>query len=259
MPIAKQVHSGILITKGITMRICKDCGIEKELNEFHKSAVAKRTGEIWYRHRCKVCHNIKFYTPTDTENPTSFKKGHKPVNPFKKGMVPWNKGKPVSEEMRSHLSNLQKGRKHSPEEIEKRRKSLIKDWDKYVGYDRHSAASRRWSREVRSRDGFICQKCFSVKGKLHAHHIKSWKDNEVLRFDVSNGITLCIPCHKLEHKDDIYNAWNKGKEMSEESKVKLSNSLKGRTAWNKGIKTGKSSSTSFKKGKIPWNKGLKSN
>ena len=34
-------------------------------------------------------------------------------------------------------------------------------------------------------------------------------------------------------------AWNKGKGMSDETKIKLSNSLKGRKAWNKGKKFSK--------------------
>lgn len=174
-------------------------------------------------------------------HPNWFKKGGVPQKPFVKGNVPWNKGKPVSEKMRLHLSSLRIGKKLTPESIEKIRKSLTKNWDEYVKYDRNCAASRRWSKEVRSRDQFMCQHCKSTDKRLHAHHIKSWKDNELLRFDISNGITLCISCHSNEHKDDpsriFLSKWRKGKKMNDNHRMNLSNSLKGRIPWNKGLKT----------------------
>lgn len=62
---------------------------------------------------------------------------------------------------------------------------------------RASYASKAWSLEVRSRDG-KCVEC-GATGKLHAHHVKPWKKHPELRFDVSNGITLCPPCHQKAH------------------------------------------------------------
>jgi len=51
-----------------------------------------------------------------------------------------------------------------------------------------------WKARVNVRDNFICQECGN-QGR-DAHHIKPWKENPKLRFDVSNGITLCLECHK---------------------------------------------------------------
>lgn len=62
---------------------------------------------------------------------------------------------------------------------------------------RASADSKNWSQSVRNRDG-KCVGC-GAGGKLHAHHVKSWKKHPELRFDVSNGITLCPPCHQKAH------------------------------------------------------------
>lgn len=54
-----------------------------------------------------------------------------------------------------------------------------------------------WRLEVFKRDTFTCQKCF-VKGiKLEAHHIENWSSNKELRYDISNGITLCKDCHRI--------------------------------------------------------------
>jgi hypothetical protein len=57
-----------------------------------------------------------------------------------------------------------------------------------------------WSTLVRLRDG-KCTQCSSVYD-LHAHHLKSFKDHEELRYDVNNGITLCSQCHRKWHKEN---------------------------------------------------------
>lgn len=56
-----------------------------------------------------------------------------------------------------------------------------------------------WSTMVKERDG-KCTECGSVYD-LHAHHIKSFKEYPDLRYDVTNGITLCADCHRKWHKE----------------------------------------------------------
>ena len=53
----------------------------------------------------------------------------------------------------------------------------------------------RWVNAVISRDKATCQTCGASSIELHAHHIKSYRDHPELRFDVSNGTTLCYKCH----------------------------------------------------------------
>ena len=65
---------------------------------------------------------------------------------------------------------------------------------------RHTTQYTEWRAAVFERDGFKCQECGAVGGKLNAHHINTFKDYPKLRYEVSNGITLCEKCHRELHK-----------------------------------------------------------
>ena len=63
--------------------------------------------------------------------------------------------------------------------------------------DRNSIEYKQWRKAVFERDSYTCVECHEVGGRLNAHHIKSWADYPKLRFELSNGATLCEECHKL--------------------------------------------------------------
>ncbi|WP_445661395.1 phage replisome organizer N-terminal domain-containing protein [Bacillus sp. FSL K6-3431] len=65
---------------------------------------------------------------------------------------------------------------------------------------RNSPEYKLWRADVFERDKYTCQMCNQVGGSLNAHHIKSFACYEELRFEVSNGQTLCEPCHRKVHK-----------------------------------------------------------
>ena len=71
-----------------------------------------------------------------------------------------------------------------------------------------------WSRRVRERDSYKCQRCSSRSGIMHAHHIENYADNPHLRYELSNGITLCEPCHIEFHR--IYGKRNNNREQINE-------------------------------------------
>lgn len=67
---------------------------------------------------------------------------------------------------------------------------------------RYQMKARNWSKAIKVRDNFTCQICRirSHKGlgkhlRLESHHIKNWADYPKLRYEFSNGITLCRDCH----------------------------------------------------------------
>lgn len=55
---------------------------------------------------------------------------------------------------------------------------------------------RLWRKAVFERDDYTCQMCGERGGNLNADHIKPFALYPDLRLQVSNGRTLCIPCHK---------------------------------------------------------------
>lgn len=65
---------------------------------------------------------------------------------------------------------------------------------------RNSSEMNYWRKKVFERDQYTCQKCKIKGGSLNAHHIKHFSKHPELRTDVSNGITLCVNCHREVHK-----------------------------------------------------------
>lgn len=73
---------------------------------------------------------------------------------------------------------------------------------------RCSTRMQNWRKSVFERDNFTCQDCGarSMQGlgrtvKLNADHIKPFSLFPELRFELLNGRTLCVDCHK---KTDTY-------------------------------------------------------
>lgn len=67
---------------------------------------------------------------------------------------------------------------------------------------RNSLQYKLWRKSVFERDNYRCVIGGLMHGsKLQADHIKSFAEFPKLRFDINNGRTLCIDCHK---KTDSY-------------------------------------------------------
>lgn len=61
---------------------------------------------------------------------------------------------------------------------------------------RNSPEMRVWRMAVFQRDSFTCQICGQRGGDLNADHIQPFALFPHLRFEVDNGRTLCVPCHR---------------------------------------------------------------
>jgi 5-methylcytosine-specific restriction endonuclease McrA len=58
-------------------------------------------------------------------------------------------------------------------------------------------AYAKWRKDILKRDKYKCMmpNCKN-RSKLQVHHIKTWANASSLRYELSNGITLCSECHK---------------------------------------------------------------
>ena len=120
---------------------------------------------------------------------------------FKKGIDARRKNGPMnfSEETREKLS------KKMSEMASKQVGDKHPRWKGGVGGEhqliRNGKSHREWSVKVYQRDRFICQNCglHCKKGNIIAHHLKSFAENEEIRFDIDNGKTFCRSCHLKIH------------------------------------------------------------
>lgn len=151
--------------------------------------------------------------------PSGFK-GKKHTVASKKKMSLLRKGKPTHfvcgennptkrPEVRAKMSEARKGRKLTQEWKDKIAASMKGKhsadknpaWKGGISHKNREARRelKQWRLAVFHRDDFTCQDC-GAKGNLNAHHLKSFADYPKLRLEISNGRTLCVPCHKRLHK-----------------------------------------------------------
>ena len=130
------------------------------------------------------------------------------------GKNTWSKGRKVSNETKRKISESRLGEKHwnygKKLSIKTRKKMSVAQkgekshlWrggiTKANVLIRCSLKYRLWRQKVFERDDYTCVFCKrkkEVSGKLNADHIKPFADYPKLRFDISNGRTLCIDCHE---------------------------------------------------------------
>lgn len=74
--------------------------------------------------------------------------------------------------------------------------------------DKHGcAADVEWRRAIFARDDYTCRGCSMRGGRLQAHHIKPYKACPEMRHVLSNGLTLCLDCHKKTDTFGWANYW----------------------------------------------------
>ena len=61
---------------------------------------------------------------------------------------------------------------------------------------RRSVEYRMWRKAVFERDDYTCQHCNARGVELNADHIKPFAVFKELRYELTNGRTLCVECHR---------------------------------------------------------------
>lgn len=149
-----------------------------------------------YKRQNQVAWNRGLTKETDSrvlKNANSIKNG------FKNGRKTWSKGikgkdhplygKKLPKETRIKIGKAQTGKNHW-------------NWQGGITDKVHSLRKKikyqEWRIKVFEKDNYKCQHC-GINKKLCAHHIKSFKKNPSLRYDILNGMTLCHSCHARLH------------------------------------------------------------
>ena len=162
------------------------------------------------------------YTRTDwhkkiisasSKNRTPWNKGEKGVqicsietrkkmSVVRKGKNTWSRGCKLSDEHKKKVSISLIGNKRcvgrTPWNWKTDRSLLAKK------QERNDSAYRDWRMSVYRRDGFRCkisnERC---EGRIVAHHILPWSQYPEERYNVNNGITLCLFHHPKRRIDEV--------------------------------------------------------
>lgn len=123
---------------------------------------------------------------------------------FPKGHIPWNKGIKMGPQPQWLINKRIFAMKDYRPTPETRRKMSEAQRALRRGYGSNVARAgvwrgveyKLWREAVFSRDDYRCYDCGERNGNIQADHILPFALFPRLRFDVNNGRTLCVPCHR---------------------------------------------------------------
>lgn len=167
--------------------------VKKKISETSKGKVISAI------HRNKISQSLKGRKPWNTGKKLSIEH-RKKLSDIRKGRIPHNKGiKGVFHHTKKHREYMSRVMSGSQSPFWK---GGLTEENKKI---RSSMKMRDWRKAVFARDNYTCQftgcgirgyKGFGKRVILNADHIKPFSLFPHLRFEVSNGRTLCLECHK---------------------------------------------------------------
>lgn len=125
----------------------------------------------------------------------------------KLGKPSWNKGKRLTEEHKAKLRGKRGSLKDTTKMMGRRPWNKIGDGITPIHEKiRKSLQYKNWRKMVFEKDNYTCQLCGGRGRNLQADHIKPFAIYSELRFELSNGRTLCVKCHRATKSFGI-NQW----------------------------------------------------
>jgi hypothetical protein len=162
----------------------------------------------------------RIWSESSKEKVRKFRLGKTLSESAKEKLRIFHTGLKHSDETKTKISLIQTGKIIPSSRLPRMRQVMLGDknpnWKggitKKSQEDRASYLHRDWVRKVFERDNYTCKMpgCLSKRGcELNAHHIKTYKNYPNLRTSLSNGITLCVPCHNLTKGKEVLfeNIW----------------------------------------------------
>lgn len=179
-----------------------------------KISQANKGRKYTLEHRKKLSEAHKGHTPTNLEQLRLYRKGRPLTEEHKRKISEAQKGRPknLTDEARRIMSDKKKGKPAWNKGMKGynsgcknsrwiKDRSKVKTFEKRIGslYSQHHKACLL-------RDNFTCQmKDENCSGRLEVHHIKRWQTHPELRYEISNGITLCHEHHRrLKNKEEQF-------------------------------------------------------
>lgn len=192
-PIA--INPNITVRKTEWVQVCPNCQNERILG-YPQAWNIKKGNSI------KECKPCAIELGIIKINKKGLKEGNKSVNSRTTGKK--LKGKSIQCELQ-HLFNSHNKSIIVREKFRKAKlgkyKELANNWQGGVENNQRKIEMSRdeykaWRKSIFARDNYTCQICLIRGGNLEADHIKEWCNYPELRYELSNGRTLCKNCHK---------------------------------------------------------------
>ena len=177
-----------------------------------QARIAKARWTPERKEKMSLAHKGKTISPEHRLKISQANKGQPCSEETKLKMSIVQKGKTRSAEHKLKNSLAQKGRTHSKETKLKIAQTHQAKWEGIeteASLHPRQAGSyeyREWRTQVFERDDYTCRDCEVKGGELNAHHIFQWSFNELFRFLLWNGVTMCVKCHKkikVHHKKKV--------------------------------------------------------
>lgn len=162
----------------------------------------------WYHYkggtRCVYCSGLAKLTNQDIDR--RLEEGWKRLSNYVNSQTPLELVCPNGHTVKIKWANYQQGKRCAYCFKETNKGSTHHSWKSWLTdairerRARKNLSYKEWRIGVYSRDNYQCQICGKKSRNLHAHHLMGFHQNVDLRYDISNGVTVCEKCHIEFHR-----------------------------------------------------------